>query len=101
VTLALVISLVFVLAGGVLLVLGGTVATAIAMSLLGFAGVIWVSLAFFAVGRSEDRDREASQAGGAARSGPEADPRSEPEAERPGPVHKEPRPDHHFRRRPS
>jgi hypothetical protein len=89
-TLALVVSLVFVAAGGVLLVVGGTVATAVALSLLGFAGVIWVSMAFFAVGRSEDREREASAAA-----------RAEPGAEEPrGPVHKEDEHGPRFRRRP-
>jgi hypothetical protein len=90
-TLALVVSLVLVLAGGVLLVVGGTLATAIAISLLGFACVIWVSLAFFAVGRSEDRDREASAAAAAARLAEE-----EPDAA----PHKAERPEHRFRRRP-
>ena len=56
-TLALVVSLVLVAGGAVLLVVGGTLANAVAASLLGFAGVIWVSMAFFAVGRSEDRER--------------------------------------------
>jgi hypothetical protein len=93
VTLALVVSLVLVVAGGVLLVVGGTLATAIAMSMLGIAGVIWVSLAFFAVGRSEDREREASAAAAARAAAAEQKPG-------PGPVHSDERPDHRFRRRP-
>ena len=88
-TLALVVSLVFVAAGGVLLVVGGTVATAVALSLLGFAGVIWVSMAFFAVGRSEDRERQASAA-----------PEVRDEKPRGGPVHKEQEHRARFRRRP-
>jgi hypothetical protein len=91
--LALAVSLVFVVVGAVLLVIGGTLATAIAMALLGFAGVIWVSMAFFAVGRSEDREREAGAAAATAPPPPD-------EKERTGPVHKEERPDHRFRRRP-
>ena len=92
-TLALAASLAFVVAGAVLLVIGGTLATAIATALLGFAGVIWVSMAFFAVGRSEDREREAAAAA--------AVPAPPVEEERgKGPVHKEERPDHRFRRRP-
>jgi hypothetical protein len=93
-TLALAASLVFVVAGAVLLVIGGTVATAIAMALLGFAGVIWVSMAFFAVGRSEDREREAAASAAAV-----PPPPVEKEHGK-GPVHKEERPDHRFRRRP-
>jgi hypothetical protein len=87
-TLALAVSLALVVVGGVLLVVGGTVATAVAMALLGFAAVIWVSLAFFAVGRSEDRER-------AARAMPD-----EPPPERTGPVHKEDKGPARFRRRP-
>jgi hypothetical protein len=92
-TLALVVSLIFVAAGGVLLVIGGTVATAVALSLLGFAGVIWVSMAFFAVGRSEDREREASATRDAGPERPADPPRG-------GPVHREEERRARFRRRP-
>ena len=48
-------------AGVVVLALGGgaTAAVAAGMALLGLAGVYLVSLAFYAVGRSEDRERAA------------------------------------------
>jgi len=93
VTLALVASLVFVVVGGALLVMGGTLATAVALALLGFAAVIWVSLAFFAVGRSEDREREAATAARAQAAVPDPPVTS-------GPEHTEPRPGQRFRRRP-
>src|SRR3954447_14553121 len=98
-TLALVVSLVFVLAGGALLVVGSTVATAIGMALLGFAGVIWVSLAFFAVARSEAREREASAAPAAARLA-EAQAEAEPDRPAKGPPHSDERHGARFRRRP-
>src|SRR3954447_11815816 len=97
-TLALVGSLVLVLAGAALLVVGGTAATAVAMSLLGFAAVIWVSLAFFAVGRSEDRDRAARTA--PAVPDPEPEPERAPHPQRGGAAHKEDERRARFRRRP-
>jgi hypothetical protein len=36
---------------------GSTAGTAVAVALVGFAGVVAVALVFYAVGRSEDRDR--------------------------------------------
>jgi NADH:ubiquinone oxidoreductase subunit 6 (subunit J) len=51
------------LAGAVLLLLAGdsTVAVLIAIVLLGSAAVLVVSLVFYEVGRSEDREREAER----------------------------------------
>jgi hypothetical protein len=51
------LALLFV-AGVVIAVLGGTVAKAAGLGLAGVAAVGAVSLAFFAVGRSEDRERD-------------------------------------------
>ena len=49
------------LAGAVLLLLAGgsTVGVVIAITLMGSAAVLVVSLVFYEVGRSEDREREA------------------------------------------
>jgi hypothetical protein len=49
-----------VLAGAVLLAVAGSsiAATVVAIVLMGSAAVIAVSLVFYAVGRSEDRERE-------------------------------------------
>jgi hypothetical protein len=44
--------------GAVFLIVGGRAGEAIGIALIGFAAVGAVSLAFFAVGRSEDRDRD-------------------------------------------
>jgi hypothetical protein len=44
--------------GAVFLILGGRTGEAIGIALVGFAVVGAVSLAFFAVGRSEDRERD-------------------------------------------
>lgn len=44
--------------GIVVAIVGGTAARAIGLGLAGIAVVGAVSLAFFAVGRSEDRDRD-------------------------------------------
>jgi threonine/homoserine efflux transporter RhtA len=60
--------------GLMLVILGGEILDPIGIVLAGAAAVGGVSLAFYAVGRSEDRAREAE----AAARGPE------PEAERPG-----------------
>jgi hypothetical protein len=51
------------LAGAVLLLVAGgsTVAVLIAITLLGTAAVLVVSLVFYEVGRSEDREREAER----------------------------------------
>ena len=51
------------LAGAVLLLLAGgsTVAVVIAITLMGSAAVLVVSLVFYEVGRSEDREREAER----------------------------------------
>jgi hypothetical protein len=51
-----------VLAGAVLLAVAGSsiAATVVAIVLMGSAAVIAVSLVFYAVGRSEDREREAT-----------------------------------------
>jgi NADH:ubiquinone oxidoreductase subunit 6 (subunit J) len=51
------------LAGAVLLLLAGgsTVAVVIAITLMGAAAVLVVSLVFYEVGRSEDREREAER----------------------------------------
>ena len=64
-----------------LVVSSSTVARAVALTLFGIAGVIAVSLVFFAVGRSEDAEREAAA----------APPEPEPEAEVP-PADPHPRP---------
>lgn len=45
-------------AGILAAVLGGTVGEAVGLGLVGVAAVGAVSLAFFAVGRSEDRERD-------------------------------------------
>ena len=47
---------------------------AIALSLVGIASVIAVSLVFFLVGRSEDRERASASASPASPSAPEAPP---------------------------
>jgi hypothetical protein len=54
------------LAGAVVAVLAGdsTAGTVAAIVLVGSAAVIAVSLVFYAVGRSEDRAREAERRGG-------------------------------------
>jgi ABC-type transport system involved in cytochrome bd biosynthesis fused ATPase/permease subunit len=51
------------LAGAVLLLVAGgsTVAVLIAITLMGSAAVLVVSLVFYEVGRSEDREREAER----------------------------------------
>ena len=50
---------VLAIAGLVLLaVTGGTAATGVAIGLLSVAGVVAISAAFYAVGRSEDAERE-------------------------------------------
>ncbi len=51
------------LAGAVLLLLAGgsTVGVVIAITLMGSAAVLVVSLVFYEVGRSEDREREAER----------------------------------------
>jgi hypothetical protein len=46
--------------GAVVAMLGGTAGEAVGIALVGFAVVGAVSLAFFAVGRSEDRERDQS-----------------------------------------
>ena len=81
VRISLVVSLLLVVAGVALLLVGGTTLNAVAATLLGTAGVIWVSLVFFAVGRSEDREREASRAAAEGRSA--AKPTPEPGARDP------------------
>jgi hypothetical protein len=48
-----------VAAAAVLLLASGTTATAVALGLFGVAGVLAMSAAFYYVGRSEDREREA------------------------------------------
>jgi hypothetical protein len=50
--------IVLLVAGAIVLaVAGGTTAEAVAMVLLGVGGVLLVSAAFYAVGRSEDEER--------------------------------------------
>jgi uncharacterized membrane protein YuzA (DUF378 family) len=57
---------VLVIAGVVVAVLAGgsTAGTAVAVTLVGIAAVVAVSLVFYAVGRSEDREREREAATG-------------------------------------
>ena len=62
--------------GLVLILVGGDVLIPIGIVLMGGAAVGAVSLGFFAVGRSEDRAREAEAR--------DREPRPDPEAERPG-----------------
>ena len=68
------------LAGAVVAVAtgGSTAGTAVAVALVGSAAVVAVSLVFYAVGRSEDRERarEAERRGGVRRrgSGPNGGP---------------------------
>ena len=50
------------LVGAVLIIIGGTVAVAIGVACFGIAAVGAVSLAFFAVGRSEDEARAEEEA---------------------------------------
>ena len=57
----IVVTAILILAGIVLLaVTDGGVAGAIGFASLGLGAVVGTSLAFYAVGRSEDRDRERS-----------------------------------------
>ena len=44
--------------GAVVAIVGGTIGEAIGLGLIGIAVVCAVSLAFYAVGRSEDRERD-------------------------------------------
>jgi hypothetical protein len=54
---------VFLLAGLIVLAIGGdaTAADAIALALMGIGGVLGVAAAFFEIGASEDRDRRAGR----------------------------------------
>ena len=73
-------SLVFIAVLGLLLILvGGDVLIPLGIVLMGGAAVGAVSLGFYAVGRSEDRAREAETAA----RGPQPPPPA-PDAERPG-----------------
>jgi hypothetical protein len=56
-------ALVLFVAGLVVLAIGGdgVVADAIALALLGVAGVLAVAVVFFEIGASEDRDRRAGR----------------------------------------
>lgn len=70
-----------VVAGVILAISSSTPAHAVAFALIGIAGVIAVSLVFFAVGRSEDEERAASKP-------PPKEPERPPEKHRPhGPEH--------------
>ena len=62
--------------GLILILVGGDTLIPIGIVLMGGAAVGAVSLGFFAVGRSEDRAREAEAR--------EREPRPDPDAERPG-----------------
>jgi hypothetical protein len=56
-------AVVFIIAGLVVLAIGGddTTADAIALALMGIGGVLGVAAAFFEIGASEDRDRRAGR----------------------------------------
>jgi hypothetical protein len=56
-------AIVFVIAGMIVLAIGGdaVVADAIALALMGIGGVLGVAAAFFEIGASEDRDRRAGR----------------------------------------
>jgi hypothetical protein len=56
-------ALVFLIAGVLVLAIGGdaTTADAIALALMGIGGVLGVAAAFFEIGASEDRDRRAGR----------------------------------------
>ena len=56
-------ALAFVVAGMVVLAIGGNAiaADAIALALMGIAGVLAVAVVFFEIGASEDRDRRAGR----------------------------------------
>ncbi|MEA2380580.1 MAG: hypothetical protein QOH72_551 [Solirubrobacteraceae bacterium] len=56
-------AVVFIIAGLVVLAVGGddTTADAIALALMGIGGVLGVAAAFFEIGASEDRDRRAGR----------------------------------------
>jgi hypothetical protein len=56
-------ALVFIVAGMVVLAIGGTgvAADATALGLMGIGGVLGVAAAFFEIGESEDRDRRAGR----------------------------------------
>jgi hypothetical protein len=56
-------AVVFVLAGMVVLAIGGdaVVADAAALALMGIGGVLGVAAAFFEIGASEDRDRRSGR----------------------------------------
>ena len=75
-----------------------TAATAVAIALIGFAAVGAVSLAFLAIGRAEDRDREEAAARREGREpGPESGNGTPPEEPHPrtlglGPDRRRPRP---------
>jgi hypothetical protein len=56
-------AVVFVVAGMVVLAIGGDalVADAVALALMGIGGVLGVAAAFYEIGASEDRDRRAGR----------------------------------------
>jgi hypothetical protein len=56
-------AVVFVVAGMVVLAIGGdgVAADAVALALMGVGGVLGVAAAFFEIGASEDRDRRAGR----------------------------------------
>ena len=96
---------VVLLAGGVVVALvdnDSTTGIALAMTLIGIAAVVAVALAFFAIGRAEDRDREAAGNTGPEgqvrlRVRPEGEPAADDEHEQPrtlglGPERRLPRP---------
>jgi hypothetical protein len=73
------------LAGAAVAVFGGsTAATAVGVALLGFAGVAAMALVFYAIGRTEDRERAAAEFArrAAAREAAEAETQADPSAPR-------------------
>jgi hypothetical protein len=73
------------LAGAAVAVFGGsTAATAVGVALLGFAGVAAMALVFYAIGRTEDRERAAAEFArrAAAREAAEAETQADPAAPR-------------------